>query len=278
MQDISNCFLPNNNDPVYSLASGILAYSLRVDGSVLSGTKMITTPGLAIAVNGGVISCPITDQNGTKTKTDITITFNENLRADVAAIYRLFFLTGFGTASAITVNDAAGLPIAGNINGNSSLSFTIKALSVAGPYSWAIANGTKQIEIRSWYTSYTGPALLHASSGAGYEHMFDHFKLERKYCPKFAIIGAAKIKTCIQYNLPKLWDSHKSRHCWDETYEEVLEQYGKFPFGHVMVDPIIFDEPILNIKGALNYWAPRTDDQKAGFERAIAQLKSIAYC
>lgn len=53
-----------------------------------------------------------------------TIVFNENLRTDSNAVYRLFFASGYGTASAITVNDNSGNPIAGNISGLGSISFS----------------------------------------------------------------------------------------------------------------------------------------------------------
>lgn len=53
-----------------------------------------------------------------------TIVFNDNLRTDSNAVYRLFFATGYGTASAITVNDNTGTPIAGNVAGASSISFS----------------------------------------------------------------------------------------------------------------------------------------------------------
>lgn len=53
-----------------------------------------------------------------------TIVFNDNLKADTNAVYRVFFASGYGAATAITVNDADGNPIAGNINGASSISFS----------------------------------------------------------------------------------------------------------------------------------------------------------
>lgn len=155
----------------------------------------------------------------------------------------------------------------------------IRALSIAGPFGWAIASGKKSIELRSWFSAYNGIVLLHASSGVGYEHSFSAFGISREDCPKFSFVGAAKLKTCVQYNSEKLWDSHLDRHLWqgDESYQEVLAQYGKFPFGHVMVDPILFRRPIENVKGAFSYWLPKTDDQKAGFESAIALLRKSGY-
>jgi hypothetical protein len=39
-----------------------------------------------------------------------------------------------------------------------------KALSVRQPWAWAIAEGLKRIENRTWTTSYRGPLVIHASS------------------------------------------------------------------------------------------------------------------
>ena len=57
-----------------------------------------------------------------------TIFFNNNLSGDTDAIFRLFFTSGsageFGTETAIIINDNAGpTPIAGLVNGSSSLAF-----------------------------------------------------------------------------------------------------------------------------------------------------------
>lgn len=52
-----------------------------------------------------------------------TISFNTNLVNDASAIYRMFFTSGFGTGSAILVEDESGTDISGSISGNSSVSF-----------------------------------------------------------------------------------------------------------------------------------------------------------
>lgn len=63
----------------------------------------------------------------------LTLNFGANLVADASAIYRVFFTnddagdnTGrdYGTATAITLNNATGTPIAGNVTGASTLQFT----------------------------------------------------------------------------------------------------------------------------------------------------------
>ncbi len=38
----------------------------------------------------------------------------------------------------------------------------MKALSVRQPFAWAIVHGGKDVENRSWATSYRGPVLIHA--------------------------------------------------------------------------------------------------------------------
>lgn len=52
-----------------------------------------------------------------------TLAFNTNLVNDTDAVYRMYFAAGYGSGSAITVNNAAGNPIAGTISGSSEVSF-----------------------------------------------------------------------------------------------------------------------------------------------------------
>ena len=52
-----------------------------------------------------------------------TILFNTNLASDASAIYRMFFTSGFGTGSAILVDDESGTDISGSIGGSTSVAF-----------------------------------------------------------------------------------------------------------------------------------------------------------
>lgn len=52
-----------------------------------------------------------------------TISFNANLVNDSSAIYRMFFTSGYGTGSAILVDDNSGTDISGNVGGNSTIAF-----------------------------------------------------------------------------------------------------------------------------------------------------------
>jgi len=56
------------------------------------------------------------------------ISFNTNLQTDPSASYKMFFTSvpagGFGSSSAIIVNDNDGLPITGSVNGAASVNFS----------------------------------------------------------------------------------------------------------------------------------------------------------
>ena len=52
-----------------------------------------------------------------------TLLFNANLVNDSDAIYKMFFTSGYGTSSAIVVDDNSGTDISGNIGGASSINF-----------------------------------------------------------------------------------------------------------------------------------------------------------
>jgi hypothetical protein len=52
-----------------------------------------------------------------------TLNFNVNLQNDPDSVYRMFFSAGFGTPSAILVNDNDGDPISGDVSGASFVGF-----------------------------------------------------------------------------------------------------------------------------------------------------------
>lgn len=69
-----------------------------------------------------------TDKNGVERTfpyvATLTLNFGTNLVNDPAAVYRVFFSSGYGTASAITVNDNGAIAMSGNISGQSSITKT----------------------------------------------------------------------------------------------------------------------------------------------------------
>ncbi|EPS1221628.1 ASCH domain-containing protein [Burkholderia cenocepacia] len=59
----------------------------------------------------------------------------------------------------------------------------MKALSIRQPWAWLAANGHKDIENRTWPTSYRGPLLIHASKGMT--------RAEYETAMRFAIVAGA---------------------------------------------------------------------------------------
>lgn len=153
----------------------------------------------------------------------------------------------------------------------------IRALSIAGPYACLLAKGMKQIELRSWKTSYRGLVLLHCSASRFYDPEFETWGILPTQCPKSAIIGAAILFDCITYNTRQQWEGDEKRHLFFAEFMKYPEirrdcYNGKPPIGHVFKNPIVFEPPILGVPGALNYWRPKTERQQEGFERALALL------
>ena len=136
-----------------------------------------------------------------------------------------------------------------------------KVLTDKQPYAWLICAGIKPIENRTWKCpqKYIGQRMLiHASAkDAGYpeeiftcdqmteiyRHLEDGWNTgtykagdlwDIMYKTHSAIIGSVIIADCVQ-NHPSIW---------------AMEGYWHW----VLKDPILFDEPILNVKGRLGFW------------------------
>lgn len=126
----------------------------------------------------------------------------------------------------------------------------MKVLSVKQPWAYLICSGIKDIENRSWKCpqKYIGQrVLIHASAKA------DDIKLAidgqataeeiqllsaLNYCDEnelySAIIGSVRFVDCV-INHESIW-AEKGVYNW------------------VLANPILFDKPILNVKGKLGFW------------------------
>lgn len=82
-----------------------------------------------------------------------------------------------------------------------TLSSVAKALSIKQPWAWAIIEGFKDVENRSWPTSYRGPLFIHAGLK---EAPLGWLALEREgidfLCEveKGGIIGVVDLVACVE--------------------------------------------------------------------------------
>lgn len=133
-----------------------------------------------------------------------------------------------------------------------------KVLSVKQPLGYLICSGIKDIENRTWKCpqKYIGERVLIHASGAAitFGQFCDYIenldsedlglqKIVRENCFRkswlhtletSAIIGSVEIVDCV-LNHPSIW-AEKGVYNW------------------VLANPILFDKPILNVKGKLGFW------------------------
>ncbi|ALJ98716.1 ASCH domain-containing protein [Burkholderia thailandensis] len=87
----------------------------------------------------------------------------------------------------------------------------MKALSVRQPWAWLLAAGHKNIENRTWVTSYRGPLLIHASKGMTHQEYEDCMAFAiraglRAYFPRRedlergGIVGVVDLVACFESN------------------------------------------------------------------------------
>ena len=153
----------------------------------------------------------------------------------------------------------------------------MKAITIRQPWASLIAHGIKDIENRTWKcpTKHIGTrVLIHAAVKTSdfwdcpnYGIVHNHIREVIKYGIDYskyntmAIIGSVEIVDCV-VNHNSIWaekqhctyhspckDLTKIPNCWDGcTY------FSKPIYNWVLSNPILFDEPILNIKGKLGFW------------------------
>lgn len=141
----------------------------------------------------------------------------------------------------------------------------MKALSIKQPFASLIACGIKNIENRSWKTNLRGRILIHASQiSAG--KMMDVLTNEQYYAvketgwkdgtykPLSAIIGEVDIIDCV-INHPSIWAEKNPEYT---LYHKsgIPSFYGRKGtiYNWVLANPVLYDEPILNVKGKLSFW------------------------
>lgn len=159
----------------------------------------------------------------------------------------------------------------------------MKALSIKQPWASLIAHGIKDIENRTWKTNFRGRIYIHSSMN-WQKHEFTHEQStilslfdEVEEFNLSAIIGEVDIVDCV-INHPSIWAEHKlkGRQCPECGCTEYVNKnlvgdgyrmckqchqdwwiditYGKPIYNWVLANPVLYDEPILNVKGKLSFW------------------------
>ena len=135
----------------------------------------------------------------------------------------------------------------------------MKAISIKQPWAYLIAAGIKDIENRTWKCpeKYIGKRVLIHASKTQYEtpmylltdEQYDSIKQEKRIeinnsLEYGCIIGSIEIVDCV-VNHPSIWAEKTN----------LPEQLSnKCIWNWVLANPILFDEPIFNVKGKLGFW------------------------
>ena len=153
----------------------------------------------------------------------------------------------------------------------------MKTISIRQPWASLIAHGIKDIENRTWKCpqKYIGQrVLIHASSSKQvFRYSFLQYDIIRRTSqslifnctydgfPKGVIIGSVVIADCVQ-NHRSVW---AEKGCWH----------------WVLKDPILFENPIKNVKGKLGFWEYNdfvdSEFSERGIKRALKELVERGY-
>ncbi|MDX8563456.1 ASCH domain-containing protein [Elizabethkingia sp. HX WHF] len=140
----------------------------------------------------------------------------------------------------------------------------MKALSIKQPWASLITLGIKPIENRTWRTNFRGRIYVHSSmnlpkdhwgllSPEQYKQAMDSLidgKL-REELHLGAIIGEVDIVDCV-INHPSIWAEKSEGTFIGKTF---YHKEGTKPIWNwVLANPVMYDEPILNVKGKLSLW------------------------
>lgn len=144
----------------------------------------------------------------------------------------------------------------------------MKALTVKQPFAHLICVGIKDVENRTWKCpeKYIGErVLIHSSSKKGLDlfaindeqhkdilHKQVVLKLSGRYSIDYlAIIGSVRITGCT-INHPSVW-AEKTEGVMD-GHTFVTPKGVKTTWNWILEDAILFDKPILDVKGKLSFW------------------------
>lgn len=146
----------------------------------------------------------------------------------------------------------------------------MKALSIKNPWALLIAQGIKDIENRTWRTKHRGKIYIHAGQSlacrpTGLKQLLtpDQFKVVNVYqvyrqvigsgFNTSTIIGEVDIVDCV-LNHDSIWAEQMAYDVCPETGIHILRRDQKYTWNWVLANPVLYDWPIENVKGALSLW------------------------
>ena len=142
----------------------------------------------------------------------------------------------------------------------------MKAITLKQPWAFLVCSGVKYIENRTWKClgNHIGQrVLIHASGTTAKEPymLFNDVQAQAidsvimdviaSYDIKSAIIGSVRIVGCT-INHPSVWAEKTEGAMVGHTF--VTPKGVKTTWNWILEDAILFDKPILNVKGKLNFW------------------------
>lgn len=142
----------------------------------------------------------------------------------------------------------------------------MKAVTIKQPYAYLIASGIKDIENRTWKTHFRGRIYIHASAKMANFWLTEQASIVHDELVKIsladyekttglfsAIIGEVDIVDCV-INHPSIW-AEKSEGIIKYNDGSVFIPNGTKPiYNWVLSNPILYEKPILNVKGKLSFW------------------------
>ena len=150
----------------------------------------------------------------------------------------------------------------------------MKCLSIKQPWASLIAHGIKDIENRTWKTSFRGRIYIHASGTPSFHNLtlnLTHDQLNEivladtglaldtrdESYPKSAIIGEVDIVDCV-LNHPSIWAEFTEGVAYNPKHYpngvKTAFGYKGCVYNWVLANAVLYDEPILNVKGKLSLW------------------------
>ncbi|OJX63098.1 ASCH domain-containing protein [Dysgonomonas sp. 37-18] len=140
-----------------------------------------------------------------------------------------------------------------------------KAISIKQPWAYLICAGIKDVENRTWPTKYRGRVYIHASAKPVGQYFSEgvftadqlNYLIQSKKINLIekvqlsAIIGHIDIVDCV-INHDSIWAERSIIHQANESDPDTEDDL--IIYNWVLSNPVLFDKPILNVKGKLSFW------------------------